>query len=89
MGNLVDDTLDARILQHLRRHKSAGRGKHLTDLLHLSDDPKRQGRDIDRALQRLRKRGEISFDSKAGWTVVSRLAQVIEVAHVRLPRREG
>lgn len=79
------EDLDQRVKQYLAKHKGAGRGNRLVDLLHLSDDPKRQGRDIDRALQRLRKAGAISFDSKRGWVVVSRAAQAIEVAHVRRP----
>lgn len=67
---MADADLDARVLGYLRFHKSAGRGNRLTDLLHLSDEPERQGRDIDRALQRLRKRGEITFDRVHGWKVV-------------------
>lgn len=65
-----DADLDKRVRQYLAKHKSSGRGIRLTDLLHLSADPKRQGRDIDQALQRLRKAGEITFDSKVGWRVL-------------------
>lgn len=68
--------LDKRVRQYLSKHKGAGRGLRMGDLLHLSDDPKHQGRDIDRALQRLRKAGEISFDSKRGWAVVSPTGKV-------------
>lgn len=78
-----DRDLEQRVKLYLARHKSAGRGLRMRDLLHLSSEPQAQGRDIDRALQRLRKAGEISFDRKHGWAVVPRLAQVIEVAHVR------
>lgn len=69
--------LEQRVKAYLRTHRGAGRGLRLTDLLHLSADPKRQGRDIDRALQRLRKAGEISFDSKRGWAVVPQVGRQV------------
>jgi hypothetical protein len=67
---MADHDLDKRVKQYLARHKGAGRGIRLMDLIHLSDAPARKGRDIDRALQRLRKRGEITFDRVQGWKVV-------------------
>jgi CubicO group peptidase (beta-lactamase class C family) len=64
-----DRELDQRIKEHLSKYREAGRGLRLRDLLHLSTAPERQARDIDQALQRLRRAGEISFDTAKGWSV--------------------
>lgn len=61
------DALEALLLRVLKvepRTFSELRGFAASHL-----DRKKQGRDLDRALQRLRKREQIVFDSKRGWSL--------------------
>lgn len=64
--------LSNRILARLR--SKGDRVIRMVDLVGLSDKPERRGRDVDQTLQRMRKRGEIAYDSKAGWLLMSELA---------------